>query len=43
LDQRHLLAQSILDHTATAMWIFLILAWSGALVYLLFRKRKKKK
>ncbi|MHB8422409.1 MAG: hypothetical protein ACYC9S_07710 [Leptospirales bacterium] len=34
-------ARFILDHLATGMWVFLIVAWSVALLYLLLRKKKK--
>ncbi|MHB1927662.1 MAG: hypothetical protein ACYCRD_10425 [Leptospirillum sp.] len=35
-------ARYILDHLATGMWVFLILAWSIALLYLVLRKKKDK-
>ena len=35
-------ARYFLDHLATGMWIFLILVWSVALLYLVLRKKKSK-
>ncbi len=34
-------ARFILDHLATGMWVFLIVVWSVALLYLLLRKKNK--